>query len=171
MQVDPNLLADRYTSMETNELVSLYNSGTLSEDAYPILEAELGRRSIVAGPRPPPPVFEEEPPFFSGHWLGLYPADSANGFVAGLVPALLAGALWLIDKLARHFFPNIGLVSALRPIFAVLMLVYLSFATVAVWRCARSQASETRVTIARFAGLKKVAFFTLLAVLVLANQI
>jgi hypothetical protein len=169
--MDPNRLAEHYSSMQTDELVALYNTGTLTEDAYPILEAELGRRSIVAGPRPPPPVYEGEPPFFSGHWHGLYPAASANGFVTGLVPALLAFAFWLTDKLARHFMPNVGVVTALRPTLAVLMLAYLVFATVAVWRCARSEASERAVTIARFTGLKKVAVFALLATLVLANRL
>ena len=169
--MDPDRLAENYSSMQTDELVALYSTGTLTDDAYPILEAELGRRSIVAGPRPAPAVVEEEPPFFSGHWHGLYPAGSASSFVAGLVPALLAGAFWLIDKLARHFMPNFSLVTALRPTLAVLMLAYLVFATVAVWRCARSEASERSVIVARLTGLKKVAFFALLAILVLTNRL
>jgi hypothetical protein len=168
--MDPNRLAEHYSSMQTSELVSLHSTGTLVDDAYPILEAELARRSIIAGPRPAPPIVEVDPPFFSGHWSGLYPASSANGFVAGWVPALLAGTFLMIDRLARYLASENSFVSALRPTFAILMLVYLFFATVAVWRCAGNQTSGASVAMARFTGLRKIVIFAVAAIMVLTNE-
>lgn len=46
MSTEQNDLRDRYSKMETEELIELYQHGTLTEVAHPALESEIRSRGI-----------------------------------------------------------------------------------------------------------------------------
>ena len=46
MSTEQNALRDRYSKMETEELIELYQRGTLTEAARPVLESEIRSRGI-----------------------------------------------------------------------------------------------------------------------------
>lgn len=169
--MDLTALAERYASMQTEELVDLHQAGTLLADSYPVLESELARRGVSVGPRPEDVTFVEEPSFFLGHWSGLHSANSANVFVARLVPALMAITFSLTYGAARYVAPGSGLPEALPALFAALLLAYLVFAAVSVWRCARNETSTVAIIAARYRGLLLIAILAVAALVILIEAI
>lgn len=157
--MDLNALAERYASMETDELVSLHQAGTLLDEAYPVLESELARRGVVIDPRPAAVIIAEEPPFFSGHWSGSHSAASAIGFAATLVPAFWALGSYLLFATARYLWPDSERLAALATVLALAFLAYLVFASVAVWRCSRHGPSTMGAGVSILSGLFRIAIF------------
>jgi hypothetical protein len=169
--VDVVALAERYGSMQTQDLIALHRAGTLLDEAYPVLESELARRGVSFGPRPAPAIPVQEPPFFAGHWRGLHSARTANGFAARFVPALLALCLFIAYRVSRFFAPESSLVKALPALCALLVLLYLAFAAVAVWRCARNESSAAGTLAARYTGFRWILIFAVGAIYVLVESI
>lgn len=52
MEIDRNQLAQHYATKEQAELLELHSSGTLTDLAYAVLEAELQARGVAVPPRP-----------------------------------------------------------------------------------------------------------------------
>lgn len=52
MPIDREYLAAHYQELATDSLTDLHQEGTLTEEAYPILEDELVKRGITPAPRP-----------------------------------------------------------------------------------------------------------------------
>ena len=168
--VDDSLTV-QYASMETSELVMLHQSATLTEVAYPLLESELSRRNVPIGPRPAPAELPPELPFFSGHWTGLHSARSALVFVAGLVPALLALISYGAVVLAETFYPSASITRVLPIMLEAPIRVYLVFAFVAVWRCARNCETTLSMWWTRWKGLGLVLSYGLATLIFLRNAI
>jgi hypothetical protein len=74
-------------------------------------------------------------------------------------------------RLAGYLAPDSPVVPLLPRIFASIMVAYLVFATVAVWRCARNHDSFISTSWARFKGLRMIAIFALGVYLVFSGKI
>jgi len=169
--VDNATLADTYASMETAELSSLHQSGTISEEAYPVLESELSRRGVPVLGRPPVSVAPPELPFFSAHWNGRHSSQSAVLLVAAVVPALMGLVFYGAVQVARLVFPAANVAAVLSLTFAVVTLAYAVFAAVAVWRCSRNGTTTLSKWWVRWRGLGLVASIVLVAALALSCAI
>lgn len=145
MQPTPQELAETYASKSEEELRSLHALGTLTETAYEVLERELRSRGVAIPERPPLAQVEErarrenERTTLMAHWRG---------------QASLASAYWLLGTLG--FCVMYGLlilaymfVQVLLPVALVLLLAFLIFAWVSIWRCWRNARSPIWGYVAR----------------------
>jgi len=134
MQPTQQELAETYASKSEEELHSLHALGTLTDTAYEVLERELRSRGVDVPERPSPAVVEEqarrehENSTLAAHWQG---------------KASLASAFWLVGK--TGFLLMVGVLILIRmlipmlvPVGAGLMVAFLIFAWVSIWRCWRN---------------------------------
>lgn len=134
MQPTPQELAETYASKSDDELRSLHALGTLTETAYEVLERELRSRSIDVPERPSPAQVEEQArreydsTTLAAHWQGRASLASAYWLVGTLGLGIMAG----LAVLTKMFVP------ALLPIAALLIIAFLIFAWVSIWRCWRN---------------------------------
>jgi hypothetical protein len=134
MQPTPQELAETYASKSEEDLQSLHALGTLTDTAYEVLERELRSRGVDVPERLSPALVEEqarreyENTTLAAHWQG---------------KASLASAFWLVGKVG--FWLMFGvlvltrmLAPALMPVATGLMIAFLIFAWVSIWRCWRN---------------------------------
>jgi len=125
MDIDRNSLAKNYTTKSDNELLNLHSAGTLTDEAYEILEAELkGREVVIPQRRKEPTVPRGRPETLKAHWNGR---------------ASLVSAYWIIGVLGGLIFYVLFKVVGSSPVGDLIFLLwipYIIFALVSIWRCA-----------------------------------
>lgn len=152
MEIDSETLVDTYRAKPDEELLSLHANGTLTNHAYEVLEAELGRRGIPLPQRPDPLDIgvEPKPQSLRDHWQGRAALASAYwllGVLGGLVVAFVGNIFvtFVVAPLPGHL---IRLFLVLVTLF--LQLAYFTFVLVSVWRCAWNTSWKGWGYIARF---------------------
>ena len=131
MQPNPDVLAQTYSGKSEEELRSLHARGTLTEMAYEVLERELRSRGFAVPERSDPARLEAEAQreqariTLAGHWKGKAPLASAYWLIGTLGFWLVYGAV----VLTRMVLP------VLMPLAWAVMVAFLIFAWVSIWRC------------------------------------
>ena len=131
MQVTLSDLQHTYSAKTDEELLVLHRAGTLTEVAYDALEAELARRTVPVPSRPPADAEDESAQendrhmTLAAHWRGDAPLASAYWLLGTLGFWVIYGASVLIQRI----------VPALLPVALAVLLGFLVFAWVAIWRC------------------------------------
>lgn len=137
MNINRERLSLRYSEMDIGELLELHGQGTLTEEAYALLEKELQNRNE---PIPTRLTTEEvqasQIGFWEAHWSGKKSLSSAFMlvFVAGNIIVLgiaLAASLLFYDAIGKsnnHFLYSMLLALAIYT-------PYFVFSSVSVWRC------------------------------------
>ena len=159
MQPTPQELAETYAGKSEDELLSLHALGTLTETAYEVLEGELRSRDISVPERPSAAQVEEqarreyESTTLAAHWQGR---------------ASLASAFWLVGTVGFWLMSGIlvltqMLVPDLRLEVASLMIGFLVFAWVSIWRCWRNTQTRLWGYVARLFVVMNVLFVCLMA--------
>jgi len=134
MQPTPQALAETYAGMSEEELRSLHARGTLTALAYEVLERQLRSRGIAVPERPDAGLIEAQArreharTTLRGHWRGEAPLASAYWLVGTLGFWVVYGAVIL----TRMLLP------VLMPVAWAVMVAFLVFAWVSIWRCWRN---------------------------------
>jgi hypothetical protein len=134
MQPTPEALAETYAGKSEEELRSLHAMGTLTQVANEALERELQSRGVAVPARPEVAQLEHEArkeharTTLAGHWKGKAPLASAYWLVGTLGFWLVYGAAVLTKKI----------LPILMPVAWAVMVAFLIFAWVSIWRCWRN---------------------------------
>ena len=165
MDADRESLASAYAEISTGELMRMHGEGTLTDEAYQVLESELVSRGVTVPQRPiTPQVTKKEgwPSTLRAHWEGR--AKLASAFWLLFVLASTA-VNWLVSifvaLLHNSDLPKI-LVLPAHAIVTLGSLAWFFFVAVSVWRCAWNSSWQTWGFLAR----SFVVFYVLFPVLV-----
>ena len=132
MDVDTKELAIIFAELTDEELLRRYNSGSLTDNAYNILEKELTQRGLSIPPRKEEPEEAKDSTHsLRAYWEGRASLASAFGLV-GIIGSFVIG---LVVALVISFAETQGWAILYR-IADILNFVYLVFVSVSIWRCA-----------------------------------
>jgi hypothetical protein len=134
MDLTASETAVRYAPKSNDELLSLHKSGALTDVGYERLESEMTRRAMTIPARSATgeALLAAEETFrrqtLLAHWRG---------------EARLASAYWLVGVVGGWLIGGIVVgTAALAPRFLLLtvalLLIFVVFASVSIWRCAKN---------------------------------
>jgi hypothetical protein len=126
MELDKRELEENYKSKDDGELLALYSEGSLTNDAYAILEKELTKRGLEIPARPATntEISKDRPQSLKAHWQG---------------EASLVSAYWFVGVLGGFLFSVLFYMFLETPIIDLVFIAwvpYFIFALVSIWRCA-----------------------------------
>ena len=159
------MLREKYKNLDVGELLEIFQSGKLSDTAYPILEGELLSRGEVIPPRPIP--YEEQmalakknrTPFFKAHMQGERSLASAYWIVGVLginvVAILNLGLLLLLMPIGDMFFNDPSWI--LTRLLWLPVLTYALFSFFCVTKCAKNARSKFWAGVAQVFSILGVA--------------
>lgn len=132
MDITYESLANSYSQKSTDELLELHASGHLTEIAYTVLEADLAARGVALPSRPalPNDLKADEP--IREYWRG----NRSLGRAFWLI-GVFGGIVALIFKFIATNRLGDGLL--VQSIIQILVLGYMIFAIVSIWRCAKNK--------------------------------
>jgi hypothetical protein len=140
MNIDKEQLSLRYAAMDIGELLDLHGQGTLTEEAYVLLEDELRNRNERVPARPTTAEIQAlQTGYWKAHWTGKKSLSSAfmQVFIVGnfvVLAAAMAASLFFYDAIGK---------SSTNFLYAMLLVLaiytpYFTFSSVSVWRCSNN---------------------------------
>lgn len=145
-----------YHEKTTDELMDLYATGALTENAYAQLEVELVKRGCCIPERPTENQFYlQDGPlarFFKEHYQGKRSLKTAFFFFGVIVNTVVVMLLTVISVISAAQVNSKSIIPAIC-LFFVLYIPYFYFMMVCVWRCSKNAKYEFLGFLARVSVL------------------